>query len=119
MEEKVVVHKICTTILTKVSDRKPGAFGHFYMSDRKATVSGANLALKVVLRKIHTFVAYLKKKLKKLTTPIFLVGLIYRWGKGPKLKNICINVTFSYTICEKIKKKFFLTFFDFFDFLGR
>ena len=78
----------CTTILTKVSDRKPGAFGHFYMSDRKATVSGANLALKVVLRKIHTFVAYLKKKLKNLTTPIFLVGLIYRWGKGPKFKNI-------------------------------
>ena len=50
------------------------------------------------------------KKLKNLTTPIFLVGLIYRWGKGPKTKNICIIVTFSYTICEKIKKKFFLLF---------
>merc|ERR1712055_340896 len=31
----------------------------------------------------------------------FLVCLIYRWGKGPKLKNICINVTFSRTICGK------------------
>merc|ERR1711891_70223 len=41
------------------------------------------------------------EELKNLTTPIFLVGLIYRWGKGLKTKNICINVTFSYTICEK------------------
>ena len=55
---------------------------------------------------------------ENLTTPIFLVGLIYRWGKGPKTKNICINVTFSYTICEKIKKKNFFTFFTFLTFWG-
>merc|ERR1711888_578959 len=65
------------------------------------------------------FCGVLEIFLKNLTTPIFLVGLIYRWGKGPKTKNICINVTFSYTICEKNNFFFFFTFFDFFDFLGR
>ena len=47
---------------------------------------GVSEVLKLARHKIHTFVAYLKKKLKNLTTPIFLVGLIYRWGKGPKTK---------------------------------
>ena len=47
------------------------------------------------------FCGVFEKKMENLTTPIFLVGLIYRWGKGPKTKNICINVTFSCTICEK------------------
>ena len=61
----------------------------------------------------------IEKIWKKLTTPIFLVGLIYRWGKGPKTKNICINVTFSYTICEKKKKKLlFFTFLTFLTFWG-
>merc|ERR1712208_205862 len=46
---------------------------------------------------------------KKFDYPNFLVGLIYRLGKGPKFKNICINVTFSYTIYE-----FFFFFFTFF-----
>ena len=71
------------------------------------------------MHKIHKSVAYLKKKLKKFEYPhFFLVGLIYRWGKGPKFKNICINVAFSYTKCEK-KFFFFFYFFYFFDFLGR
>merc|ERR1712105_304618 len=66
---------------------------------------GTDGVQKLALRKIHTFVAYLKKLKTNLTTPIFLVGLIYRWGKGPKFKNICINVSFSRTICEKKEKK--------------
>merc|ERR1712030_141001 len=70
--------------------------------------------------KIHTFVAYLKKKkLKNLTTPIFLVGLIYRWGYGAKNQKYMYKCDFFlHNMCKKKKKKF-LTFFDFFDFLGR
>ena len=63
----------------------------------KVPDSGTNLAHNIVVHKMVNIL----KKLKNLTTPIFLVGLIYRWGKGPKFKNICINVTFSRTICEK------------------
>ena len=48
--------------------------------------------------KIHRFLGWFEKI---WVPPHFLVGLIYRWGKGAKFKNICINVTFSYTICEK------------------
>merc|ERR1712208_113126 len=62
-----------------------------------------NLAHNVAIHKMVNIL----KKLKNLTTPIFLVGLIYRWGKGPKFKNICINVSFSRRICEKLKKNFF------------
>merc|ERR1711947_68820 len=85
----------------------------------KVPDSGTNLAHNILRHKIHTFVVYLIF-LKNLTTPSFLVGLIYRWGKGPKTKNICINVTFSYTICEKNKNNFFffLLFFTFLTFWG-
>ena len=47
---------------------------------------GTDGVQKVALRKIHTFVAYLKK-FEKFDYPHFLVGLIYRWGKGLKTKN--------------------------------
>ena len=93
------------------TDRKPGAFGHFYMSDRKATDSGANLTLKVVIRKIHTFVAYLKK-FEKFDYPpfFFLVGLIYRWGKGLKKQKLLKTVCFLNNMRKK-KEIFFFTFF--------
>ena len=55
------VFNICTTILTKVSDRKPGAFGHFYMSDRKTTVSGANLAQNVIRHKMSNILTFYHK----------------------------------------------------------
>ena len=32
--------------------------------------------------------------MKILTTPIFLVGLIYRWGKGLKTKNLVKNIKY-------------------------
>ena len=53
--------------------------------------------------------------LKNLTTPIFLVGLIYRWGKGLKPKMIK-TVCFLHNMRKNKKKNFFFTFFDFFDF---
>merc|ERR1712055_1134731 len=59
------------------------------------------------------FCGVFEKKLKNLTTPIFLVGLIYRWGKGPKTKKYMYKCDFSYTICEKIKNIFFFTFLTF------
>merc|ERR1712030_246634 len=44
----------------------------------------------------------------------FISYFSFIYSKGPKTKNLCIIVTFSYTICEKIKKKISFYFFDFF-----
>merc|ERR1712030_153795 len=60
----------------------------------KYHICGTLVVHGVVVQKIHIFVAYLKKKLKNLTTPIFLVGLIYRWGKGPKTKKYMYKCDF-------------------------
>merc|ERR1712055_895869 len=78
----------------------------------KVPDSGTNLAHNLAHHKIHTFVAYLKKKLKNLTTPIFLVRLIYRWGKGPKTKKYMYK--YDFFLHNMGKKIFvFLTFLTF------
>ena len=55
---------------------------------------------------------------ENLTTPIFLVGLIYRWGKGSKIQKYMYKCDFFLHNMLKKKKKIFY-FFYFFDFWGR
>ena len=104
------VFNICTTILTKVSDRKPGAFTlapkvtdlrHSWGTKTSSPLDGDKFTdFWVDLMKILFF-----GKIWYFHSMDFLDGV-----KGQNSKNICINVTFSYTICEKW---LFFTFFTF------